>query len=94
MIPLVASYFTTTSLRSVLLFELTNGVMLDNFIFRKLFKYFSFHLDRENFKYHFKKERISLYCFYGLRHCHYVNIIGNGEKNMPELFVLFLTALR
>lgn len=69
------------------------GIVLDNFIFRTLFKYFSFHLERENFKDHFKKERISLYCFYDLRDCHYVNLMGSKVKNVPELFISFLTAL-
>jgi hypothetical protein len=69
------------------------GAMLDNFIFRTLFCYFSFQLDREKFKGRFKKERISLYCFHDLRHCHYLNLIANKRKKMPELFIPFLTAL-
>jgi hypothetical protein len=48
--PVVVSYFTTAFSRSVRLFKIRISVTLDNFIFRKLFKYFNFHLDRENFK--------------------------------------------
>jgi hypothetical protein len=69
------------------------GVMLDNFILRTLFNYILIHLDRENFKEHFTKERISLYYFYDWRYCRYVNLIGSNGKNIPELSIPFLTAL-
>lgn len=80
-IPLDVSYFTTDPSPSARLFELGErkkdkadigltvqfGVMLDNFILRTLFQYFSFHLDRENLKNTFTKERFSLDYFHSLR---------------------------